>query len=104
MKANASSDKVPELMTVDEWTGKTKAWKESTSTSSSGFHWTHSEASVSDHDIDVDSEEGMLLEDKCQQLMRWQVTTMNLAIKNRHSHERWKTTVNVVLLKDPDDL
>ena len=99
MKKKTELDEIHNMTTIDEWTGKIKAWKESTLTSPSGFHLTHSKALVSGHDICLESDEGTMLEDKRLKLMKWQVELINLAARNRHSCERWKTTANVMILK-----
>ena len=53
MKARVTLDAVPAPITVEEWTSKIKAWPESTSTSPSGFHLSHSKALVASHDLDT---------------------------------------------------
>ena len=84
-----------------EWIGKISAWPESTLTSPSGFHLTHSEALIAKHDLSSDSPEYATLEEQQEQLIQWQVDLLNVAIKNQYSFHRWQSIVNVMILKQP---
>jgi hypothetical protein len=94
-------DSIQGVLTIEEWIGKIAAWKESTTTSPSGFHLTHSKALVAKHDLDINTPEGANLERKRLQLIEWQVRLLNVAINNGHSYKRWQTIVNVMILKEP---
>jgi hypothetical protein len=37
------------------------------------------------------------------ELIKWQVDLLNVAISNKYSYERWKTIVNVMILKEADN-
>ena len=104
MKKKTTLDGIDGILTVSEWEGKIKSWPEQTSTSPSGFNLTYSKALVSPHDLNINTPEGKELEEKRQQLIQWQVDLLNLAISNCYSYERWKTVVNVMIMKDPSDL
>ena len=79
-------------------------WKESTSTSPSGFHLSHSKILIAPHGMKADSKEAESLDTIRETLIQWQVDMINLAIINGYSYERWKTVVNVMILKDPGDI
>ena len=80
MKKCTDLDTIRSTITIDEWKNKIKAWKESTSTSPSGFRLTHSH---------------------CQELMEWQVHLLNTALTNAYSFRRWQHIANIMLLKEP---
>ena len=50
-------DTIRSTITIDEWNNKIKVWKESTLTSPSGFHLTHSRALISPHNIPPDHQD-----------------------------------------------
>ena len=104
MKARVTLDAVPAPITVEEWTSKIKAWPESTSTSPSGFHLSHSKALVASHDLDTATDEGQELEEQREKLIEWQVGVINCALVNKYSYDRWKHIVNVMILKEPNSL
>ena len=54
MKKRTDLDTIQSKITIDEWKNKIKVWKESPSTSPSGFHLTHSHALITPHDIPPD--------------------------------------------------
>ena len=103
MKKHTNLDSVTALLTNTKWEEKINVWKEKTSTSPSEFHLTHSKALVAHHDCNIETREGRVLENKPLQLIDWQVQLINLAIANCYSYERWKTKVNVIILKEPGD-
>ena len=101
MKRHASLDQIHDTLMTMEWTGKISAWPESTSTSPSGFHLTHSKALVAKHDLSPGSPKYAALEAQWEQLIQWQVDLLNAAIKNQYSFHRWQSMVNVMILKQP---
>ena len=56
---------------------KIKVWKESTSTSPSRLHLTHSHALISPHDIPPDHNDYDALETQYQEIIEWQVHLCN---------------------------
>jgi hypothetical protein len=101
MRRRTALDSIQDTITTSDWTGKIKHWPESTSTSPSGFHLTHSKALLARHDLDPETPEGIILESKRADLIEWQVNLLNQAIKNQHVYHRWKTIANVMILKEP---
>ena len=104
MKARVTLDAIPAPITTEEWIGKIKSWPESTTTSPSGFHLGHSKALVAPHDLDTSTDDGQELEGKREQLIEWQVGLLNCALSNKYSFDRWKHIVNVMILKEPNNL
>ena len=101
MKKHTDLDTIWSKITIDEWKYKIKVWKESTSTSPSGFHLTHSHALIAPHDIPPDHNDYDALETQHQELIVWQVHTLNTALTNAYSFRRWQHIANIMLLKEP---
>lgn len=101
MQRRTELDSIKDTITSAEWSGKIRSWPESTSTSPSGFHLTHSKALISPHDIDSSTVEGEILDHKRDSLLDWQVSLLSTAISNRYVYKRWKTVANVMILKEP---
>ena len=101
MKKHTDLDTIWSKITIDEWKNKIKVWKESTSTSPSGFHLTHSHALIAPHDIPPDHNDYDALETQHQELIVWQVHTLNTALTNAYSFRRWQHIANIMLLKEP---
>ena len=104
MERRTELDTITDIITVEEWRGKIQSWPETTTTSPSGFHLSHSKALLAAHDLDPETEEAQELEKKRNELIEWQVKLLNGAIKNRYSLERWQKIVNVMILKEPGNI
>ena len=104
MKKKTTLDTIPATLTPAQWKGKIKSWKESTSTSPSGFHLNHSKTLIAKHGLKNESPKAVEIENQQNKLISWQVQLLNLAINNKHSFDRWKVVVNVMILKTPGDL
>ena len=81
MKRRAALNQIQDTLTTTEWIGKISPRPESTLTSPSGFHLTHSKALVAKHDLSSDSPEYATLEEQREQLIQWQVDLLNAASK-----------------------
>lgn len=79
MKRRTSLDSISAELTDDEWTGKMQSWPESTTTSPSGYHLSHSKALL--HEFDDKSTTGTELNIQRKQIINWQVRLLNLAIQ-----------------------
>ena len=101
MKKHTDLETIQSKITIDEWKNKTKAWKESTLTSPSGFHLTHSHALIAPHDIPPDHNDNDALETQCQELIARQVPLLNTALTNAYSFRWWQHIANIMLLKEP---
>jgi hypothetical protein len=103
MEAKTSLDSISDGIDRSEWEGKICAWNENTSTSPSGFHLGHSKVLLAPHDLPPDSAECLTLETNREHLITWQVQLLHLALINRYSYDRWKTIVNVMILKEENN-
>ena len=103
MRVDSETEMIPHRLTQEEFTDRIKNWKESTTTSE--FHLGYSKALIAEHDIDPkkEPEKYAALEAKRAKLIDWQVRLINLAIENRYVYERWKTIVNFMILKEPQN-
>ena len=104
MRKKTMLDSIPAILSETEWVVKIKTWKESTSTSPSGFHLSHSKALVAPHDLYVETPIGTDFEKKRLQLIQWQIALINIAISNNYSYLQWKLVVNVMILKSTGDI
>jgi hypothetical protein len=85
-------DAVSDAVTLEEWTGKMKSWKETTSTSPSGMHLGHHKTLIKpflpDNPPPETPPELLELESQRQDIAQAQVDLLNLAIKNQYTYER----------------
>ena len=98
-------------ITEQEYIGKLKVWQESTSTSPSGLHLGHYKALIARHDYsDVEAE---TIEENAKKdgwdhmqscLLRLHVQQLNYALERGYAYQRWRTVVNTILFKDPDNV
>lgn len=84
---------ITSLLTKSEWISKIQAWSEQTTTSPSGYHLGHSKVLIADHDLQPDTYECQILEEKRSQLIDWQIDLINMAIVNG-SYDRWAKIIN----------
>jgi hypothetical protein len=95
-------------ITEQEYIGKLRVWKESTSTSPSGLHLGHYKALIARHeysDIDTADEELRNEWNHMQScLLTLHIQMLNYALERRYSYTRWHTVVNTTLFKDPDNV
>ena len=104
MKARTTLDEIKDTLTVEEWVGKIRSWPEQTTTSPSGFHLSHSKALVVPLCFEEDDKDtAQIIEQQRSDLIEWQVDLLNLAISNKYCMERWKSIVNVMILKEPNN-
>jgi hypothetical protein len=89
-------DAVSDEVTLEEWTGKMKGWKETTSTSPSRMHLGQNKTLIKPFHPDNPpaNTPPALLELESQRLL-------NLAIKNQYTYMRWHNVVNFLLSKEP---
>lgn len=90
------------FVTESQFIGKMKNWKESTSTSPLGQHLGHWKSLVSRHSLSgQESDESSAFDKKQEQLREAAISLINYALKWGYSYNRWKTIVNVMILKEP---
>ena len=90
----------PKFLTMKEFTGKFKVWRESTSTSPSGRHLGHYKALVSTIDRSLTEEERKTYGKFQEEIAQCYISLINYAIKHRYSLKRWKTIVNMMIYKE----
>jgi hypothetical protein len=94
-------DAISPYITEDEFISKFKSWKERTSTSPSGLHLGHYKALVARNNADLNTEEGMTLDNQRKELIRAHTAMLNYSLPHSYSFERWKNVVNVMIKKEP---
>lgn len=104
MEKQTELDTIRNVITEDKWIGKISTWPESTSTSPSGFHLTHSKALVNGRACSQDDLDSQQLNEQQKKLINWQVHFLNLAITKKFIYSRWCKIVNVMIQKDPDNV
>ena len=88
-------------ISVSDFTGKMKVWKETTSTSPSGIHLGHYKALLAKNHHPEDSDESNAIQDCQQQIIQLRCNILNLCIAHHYCLNRWKTVASVLLEKDP---
>jgi hypothetical protein len=98
-------------ITEQEYTSKLRVWSESTTTSPSGLHLGHYKVMLSRHkysDIGSETEEDTARRHKWNHmqgsLLRLHVQMLNYALERGYAYQRWRTVVNTILFKDPDNV
>ena len=94
-----------------EYIGKLKVWKESTSTSPSGLRLGHYKALIANHDysgVEEDTIEEYAKKEEWDHmqrcLLRLHVQQLNYALERGYAYQRWRKVVNTILFKDPDNV
>ena len=105
-KAKTELNSIPHEMTMADFRGEMKTWRESTTTSPFGRHLARYKALFTN--IPIDPQEGpekeLSLSDKQEKIAEVKLAIINYC--KRHMYvvlNRWKTIVNVMIFKDPGD-
>jgi hypothetical protein len=93
----------PEL-TLEEFTGKLRIWRESTSTSPSGRHLGHYKAVCRPIAYACEPHERADLEDSRLALLQAHLAIINYCLHHGYSLLRWQDVVNVMILKESNNL
>jgi hypothetical protein len=96
-----SLDCLPASITTAEFLSALKVWKEGTSTSPSGMNLGHYHALFRQHKYKPDSPDAKVFERKQKLLVEAQVALLNYSLRFSHSFQRWRTIVNVMIMKEP---
>ena len=96
-------DSLSQYVTVEEFRGKIKVWRESVSTSPSGRHLGTYKALFQPIDYQLEENLKRSLQEIQKDISQTHVHMINYAIKHRHAYDRWKNITNVMILKDPDN-
>ena len=98
-------------VTEQEYRGKLKVWKESTTTSPSGLHLGHYKTLIARHkysEIESENEADNAQRDEWNHmqssLLTLHVQLLNYALERGYSYERWKNVTYTILFKDPDNV
>jgi hypothetical protein len=94
-------DCLPSHITKAEFIAALKVWNEGTSTSPSDINLGHYHALFRRHKYPKDSDEALAFEAKREKLIQAQLALLNYSLKFSHSYKRWRTIVNVMILKEP---
>ncbi len=106
----AALESTPSI-TEQDYTGKLRVWKESTSTSPSGLHLGHYKVMLSRHaysalesETEEENEKKHRWNHMQSSLLRLHVQMMNYALERGYAYQRWRTVVNTILFKDADNV
>jgi hypothetical protein len=94
-------DCLPHQITKTEFIDALKVWNEGTSTLPSDINLSHYHALFRRHKYMADSPEAKAFEVKRERLVQAQLALLNYSLKFSHSFKRWRTIVNVMILKEP---
>jgi hypothetical protein len=94
------TESAPKFLTIEEFKGKFKVWRESTSTSPSGRHLGHYKALVAIIDRSLEGGERTKYKAYQEEIAECYIGLINYAIKHRYSLRRWKTIVNMMIYKE----
>ena len=102
-KARAVLDSISPELTKEEFRGKIRTWRETTTTSPSGRHLGRYKAlftTVPEDTPESDSDE-IPLAVKQEEILQLKLSLINYCIRNTYTLNRWKNVVNVMIFKDP---
>ena len=92
------------FITTDEFDGKMKKWRETTSTSPSGRHLGHYKVLVSTIDRSLQENVVKNLQSIQKDIKMCYIGLINYCVKHRYSLNRWKTIVNMMIYKEPGNV
>ena len=93
-EATTALDSITSELTEDDWEGKLKVWKESTTTSPSGLHLGHYKSIAKPICVPDNPEVTKSLEELRGKLLTAQVQLTNLAIRHGHVYQRRKSQIS----------
>lgn len=101
-KSTSDLDVIPATLTMDEFSGKIKKWREATTTSPSGRHLGRYKAlfKPGSYDANTDPDTAREFEAKQTAIAEIIVSIINYCIRNNHVLSRWKSIVNTMIFKD----
>ncbi len=94
-------DCLPPQITKTEFIEALQVWNEGTSTSPSDINLGHYHALFRRHKYKDDSDEAKAFDIKRERILQAQLALPNYSLKFSHSFKRWRTIVNVMILKEP---
>lgn len=105
-KAAAPLDSIPQELSMGEFRSKIRSWKESTTTSPSGRHLGRYKAIFVPMLINTERDsldQSLSFADKQELIAKLVLSLINYCIRNTYVLTRWKTVINVMILKEPGD-
>lgn len=105
-KSVVEIDSLPAELLIEEFKSKIQSWRESTTTSPSGRHLGRYKALFAQGAPaeDTESEHETLLATKQEAISKLILALINYCLRNNHVLTRWKTIVNVMIPKEPQNL
>jgi hypothetical protein len=104
LKCPLHSTQFSSAIAMQEWVGKMKVWRESTTTSPSGMHLGHHKAlsKVLPSPSEAPRPGVLTLMSKRQLLLQGQLDLLNYAIRHSYTYNRWKKVATFMIRKDSD--
>jgi hypothetical protein len=96
-------DAIPQLLTLDNFTGKLRIWREETSTSPSGRHLDHYKAVCRPIDYACKPWEKATYEESRLTLLQAHLDVINYCLLHGYSLQRWHQVDNIMILKEPNN-
>lgn len=93
-------DEQPALITVQQFEGKVRAWRETTSTSPSGRHLGHYKALFARLDPTLPEDERVEMQQLQRNIAAVYVQLINYCIRFKYSLQRWKNVTNCMIYKE----
>jgi hypothetical protein len=102
-EATTQLDSISTRLTLDEFIGKIRVWRESTSTSPSSRHLGHYKALIKPITIACEPWEQDTIEGGRVALLQAHLHIINYCLTHGYSLQRWQHVVNVMILKEAGD-
>jgi hypothetical protein len=100
-EATTKINTINTVLTMEEFTGKIKVWREGTSTSPSGRHLGHYKTLIKNITNACEPWEQDHIENCRKELLQAHLHIINYCLVHGYSLKRWKNVVNVMILKEP---
>jgi hypothetical protein len=106
-KERSSSETARSSINYEDFIGKLKTWRESTSTSPSGLHLGHYKALLARHEFsdlpDRDPRRAEL-DHQRNDILMLHFQMINYGLERGYSYQRWQNVVNAMLFKEPGNI
>ena len=107
LTTRAAQHTIKPSIDYEEFVGKLKKWRESTSTSPSGMHLGHYKALLARHefsDLPERDPRRAELDNKQTEILNLHFQMINYALEKGYSYERWQQVANMMLFKEPGNI
>jgi hypothetical protein len=99
-KANTKLDSITQQITLEEFIGKIRVWREGTNTSPSGRHLGHYKVLIKPINRACEPWEQYSIDTGRQDLLQAHLHIINYCLTYGYSLKRWQQVVNVMILKE----